>query len=687
MIRPTLKALAAAAFAAAIFAGAPSYASDPAPAAKSEAAAPAPFETFDASAPPIADHEPYVSINGKTWNTGQFRALATLAMREQMLGKARLSPNMVGALTTPSIESAGRLFAAISTMASKAGEKGAALGEEQQKTLDSFAGSYTDALLFQRFVTDRIKEATAKDLDDLYEQTKETTFKVKEELRLRTIFASTYEEYTVKEGDSLESIAKAFGSDTSALDKILSFETKRPRTEDVEKPGPKGPEAPEEKIDITKLPPRPLVEGEKLLVPVRGEKEANAKKKIEAAYAALESGKEFMEVAKEFSESERKGELMLIRPEDNQQPIMPEMKEAFMSVADGGFSKPIRTKHGFQIVFREKYTAPGYTSRADADAKLKATFGLKQREQLIEAFFQEAVSDPQNVVIEGPSLAKAEAERKPEDLIVTVGGRKVTRGELDEFTTKAFSAEPVLNADIVRGAVRAAAPLRKDLVEGYSRKLGIKDDPAVVQMRAGAEQILLAKAYMDKVMEEKFASIPEDELKAFYEKNVEFYKVKESYNLGLAVVKGDPAAGDDAAQKAAATAKLAEALKGAASEGDFINVATGLNPQGDPRFRGPGKLGPVQAARLSEPALSAIRKVAAPGMSEIVWENGEAGAYWVVSATPEKQFTLAEKLDEVSSAVKAEKRRDLLMQLFNEYGNAAEVKSLRKAEIAGPEKN
>jgi hypothetical protein len=433
---------------------------------------------------------------------------------------------------------------------------------------------------------------------------------------MRHVFVSTYVDHTVRAGETLESIAKNVGGDASLADKILDDATKRPRAEKKEVASPDGTKKEE-------LDPAPLQEGEKLKVPVQGEKESAARGKIDAAYARLEKGDAFLEVAKEMSENENPGQLWVIRPEDQERPVMPELKEAFMGLQDGKFSKPLRTKHGFQIVLRESYTPKGYVEREKAEPTLKQIADRRQREKLVDDFFNDRVNDASLVVLNEEILKVVSEEGKDKEPIITVGEKKFS---LSELSAEAQQAIKDAKGDLK--AVRAALPkqraLQGELVKAYAKQLKLDESPIVQFVKETQTDSILASKYLNSAADEQLAIIPPADLEAYYEKNKEQFRQKESFTL-FKIVKphGD---GEEAAKKAAE--ELAQAVAGVQSLEEFKEKADSVNPKEDKRFAKGGSLGRLNAERLPEAEINAIRKVTAPGKTEVYDTGSEAAVVW-----------------------------------------------------------
>lgn len=630
--------------------------------AKAAATTPAAAEAAPV-AKPLPDSAELVKINGKTITVEQMKALV-------MLRGDRTDPvdpeKDVPVLRGERLEKIARQVGGTELLAGRAKENGLTLEEREQANVESTVARWNDSQLYKLVVADKVKEPTKEELDALYEEQKESQFRQKEELKMRHVFVSTYVDHTVAAGETLESIAKNVGGDASLADKILDDATKRPRAEKKEVASPDGTKKEE-------LDPAPLQEGEKLKVPVQGEKESAARGKIDAAYARLEKGDAFLEVAKEMSENENPGQLWVIRPEDQERPVMPELKEAFMGLQDGKFSKPLRTKHGFQIVLRESYTPKGYVEREKAEPTLKQIADRRQREKLVDDFFNDRVNDASLVVLNEEILKVVSEEGKDKEPIITVGEKKFS---LSELSAEAQQAIKDAKGDLK--AVRAALPkqraLQGELVKAYAKQLKLDESPIVQFVKETQTDSILASKYLNSAADEQLAIIPPADLEAYYEKNKEQFRQKESFTL-FKIVKphGD---GEEAAKKAAE--ELAQAVAGVQSLEEFKEKADSVNPKEDKRFAKGGSLGRLNAERLPEAEINAIRKVTAPGKTEVYDTGSEAAVVWVNDSTKDYLPTLEEKKSDIESIVKRQKRGELTNTLLEDARKTVPIEILAK---------
>jgi len=253
-------------------------------------------------------------------------------------------------------------------------------------------------------------EITDAEVQARYDEIKDLRYKIKEELKLQHIFFSTYVDYVVEEGDTLESIAEEISGDKSKVDLILSKEPPR-----------KARNEPEIDADGNEVPPKALVAGETLMVPMNDEEAAKIKEVADQAYQELMDGADFEDVAIKYAENNSKGNPVSIKPEDQEKPILTEFREAFENLEDGEISEPFRTKHGFQIMKRREYIEPSYRELTDAVSnQLKNEMAIDQTNQRYYALLQSLLREYDQFDINTEVLENVDDTAMKDQVIIQV---------------------------------------------------------------------------------------------------------------------------------------------------------------------------------------------------------------------------------------------------------------------------
>lgn len=614
---------------------------------------------FSFASEPIDGAAEAAVVNGRTWTMRDLQYF--LATRS--LPGPELALNQLPLLRGEELEHVLRLIGAFDLLAQEGAALGLAPSEEQATVIDDLTRQFAESILYQEEVLDKVGEISDADIEAYYEEVREARYRQQEELRMRHIYTSTYATHVAEEGDTLESIAREVGGDESAAERILSDETKRPRIESLV----------DEEGD--ELAPRPLVPGEVLLVPVTGEREAPAREKIEEALAALDEGMDFEEAAHKFSENERPGELWVIRPAEQERPIMDELRDAFFSLEDGEYSEPLRTRHGFQIVQRVSYTPEGYRELTD---RLRSSLASEIRNQrtaeLSQQFLDTLTADPELVVVHADVLGAEETY--DDDVLLTIGGEDITRAE---FFDLPGSGLDVTTEEALRSRLPQARAALVPLVRGYLRQGGFLDLPEVRRFEEALRESYVAEQYLAHAAEGEI-TITSEMAERYYNENPDEFERPASYDLHV-INKRRTAGGREGQQ--GAVDLLAGRLAEVESLEDFIAVAEAVNPENNPAIARDGSLGSVPVSNLTSQELESIESVSIPGYSEPVFLRGFATSWYVSARNEARTADFDEVRDDIIATMEEEARASLRTELIHEKARQSDV-VLLTGDMAAP---
>ncbi|CAN5218880.1 hypothetical protein BH09SUM1_BH09SUM1_26290 [soil metagenome] len=662
----------------------PALAQDPVgPPSGTMAATPAPPVLHDA----LEKDAPLFKVNDKTYNLWQSEIL--LGMRAPQTLQIK-SQDELAKLRGDDLMPIARSYGAYDLMAKEEKDTTPTLSQDATKKLDDYIVNYSRSLLYNDEVTGKLKEPTTEELKTYYEENKESKFKQNEELRMRQIFVSTYVPYTVKAGDTLESIAKEVGSDAALAPKILSDTTKRERAlelEPAENPEvapedntpEKKKEAEEKKAELEKkapLPPRALVDGEKLLVPVKGDAETKAQEKANAAYKRLEGGEDFVAVAKDVSENAAPGEVLVIRPDSNDRPPMKELLDAFKGLENGKYSPVIQTKHGFHIVYRDAYTPKGYTPFETVQGNLGSLYKESKQQSLSEEFLKGLANDPANMKFNAENLAKDAGAMKPDDVIFKVGDKEFTRGQIASNVPGLLDDAAKRNEATVRGEVWKIDPVQMALIDQVRISRGYDKQPKVEFAREAASDTLRAFEILKANGDNAVKGITDEELKQQYETMKARFVVPATFDVDQITVKA-ASVGDLEAAVKQAQADLEKKLEGVNSEEEFKKLADEVNEK-DPNVAAGGKRGKVSATGLMKDELDALNAAEIPGKTAVVINGGSVVAFWLNGKEAEKTMPF----DDVKARLKAQlgrtRQTTANQDTLKKYSEMSQVEILAK---------
>ena len=640
------------------------------PATKAESAAksgsslsPVKDDAAEPEVKPLKQDEKIVKINGTEYSVLEFTALTVLRPNPD----ERLNNPFVGVplLRGDRLESFAKNVGAYDIIAAKGNEEKLEFDDREKKSVDDMVKNWRQYLVAKSVVDDKMGEPTKEDLDKIYEAEKEKAYKIREMLRLKQIFVSTYVDYTVKAGDSLESIAREVGGDEKLADEILDDATKRPRAEK------KLPAAEEKKDEAgekkgEELNPRALQEGEKLKVPVHGEKEAAAKAKITAAYERLKAGEKFEDVAKEVSENENPGQTFMIQPESGDRPIMPELQKAFMALEDGKFSEPVRTRHGFSIIYRESYQPKSYKERDKSEDDLKARWMNKRRTELVDSFFTAQLKNPEITQILSDKLKEAKAENGESTIFVKIGDKDFALSQFTAEAQAAIKTDKDDSVDLLAGVLRKEPAIQQAIVEAYTAKQNLDETPIIKFVKEKQIASVMARKVITKEIEEKTKNITQEEKQKWYDESKERLRIPEMYEVYRIETKLSGEA-------------LEKEVSGIQNVEDFKTKADELAPPAADAPTKGGAMGKVTLDRFSEGDSSAISAVTVPGISKVVSiGEGSSHVFWVQAKEESRLPTLEEKNSQAEVEIKRMKAVETNKAIMDDAKSKVAVELLVK---------
>ncbi len=204
-----------------------------------------------------------------------------------------------------------------------------------REAFNSYLLNYSIPAIYKIWVEDQVVPATDEQVAEIYE-TEKPLYRIPFSFKMRRIYLMTYEHYTAREGDTLESIAVGINGNSGAIAGIRSDVDSRPLRWVP-------PEERESKLF------RPLRAGEKLLVPMNAEARAGVGARLEAILAERAEGKTFEELAEEYSEAETAGDVIGPLPA-GLRPLVRPLREAAEATAIGEISPIFETRHGFEVI-------------------------------------------------------------------------------------------------------------------------------------------------------------------------------------------------------------------------------------------------------------------------------------------------------------------------------------------------
>lgn len=239
--------------------------------------------------------------------------------------------------------------------------------------------------LVMKHVDDKLDPISPAQSNKFYEDHK-PEYRIPFMFRMRHTILTTYEPYTVTAGDlaseggldPLESIAERVSGSKDNVSLIRADLPGRPRRREAGKEF------------------KPLVEGEKLLVPMSEEKSEEVHQKLLGILAEMKNGKKFEDLARQYSEAGNGGEVSEWMPTGTLAPqqILPEIEEAAKAAKVGEISQPFKTIHGWQAIQVVEKQEAGYTPIETIRSSIVQRMQEKQRKQLMNEMYTGLLSQP-----------------------------------------------------------------------------------------------------------------------------------------------------------------------------------------------------------------------------------------------------------------------------------------------------
>lgn len=236
-----------------------------------------------------------------------------------------------------------------------------------------------------KHVDDKLDPISTEQAAKFYEEHKQE-FRLPFMFRMRHLILMTYEPYTVTAGDlapegglsPLESIAERVsgGKDNAAL--IRADLPGRPLRREEGKAF------------------KPLIEGEKLLVPMNDEKNEAVHQRLLGILAELKGDKKFEDLARQYSEAQLGGEVSEWMPTGTLDPhqILPEIEAAAKATKIGEVSQPFKTRHGWQAIQIVEKQEEGFQQFRDVRSSIVQRMQEKQRKRLTDEMYTGLMSQP-----------------------------------------------------------------------------------------------------------------------------------------------------------------------------------------------------------------------------------------------------------------------------------------------------
>lgn len=379
--------------------------------------------------------------------------------------------------------------------------------EEYEKAFETWLLSYVLRELKKRRIDDKLVEPTEEEVAKRYEARKREFFEPFQ-FHMRHIFLKTYESYTAVEGDTFEGIAERISGDAANAALIRA---------DVDgKPLRWVPPAERAKRLL-----KPLVVGERLLVPMRPERVAIVRQRMEVIASevkrGLEHGVSFEKAAEAYSEAPTKGAEIGPLPSgvEAARGIEPIFLEAGRQTPVGQMTGILQGKHGFHLVLITQRTEEGYKPLEKARDEIVAAMKKAQMEKLDRELRNDLFSMP-DLKVRYDLFAKAPG-LKDEEVVAEVGDRQFTWKDCRE-TWQKYMGEGMADPDIIQKALMNHGGMLHALALAWSRQNKVFESPEMKAKHNALRTGTIAATHVKNMLEQiRGMQVTEEAVKAYYE--------------------------------------------------------------------------------------------------------------------------------------------------------------------------
>jgi parvulin-like peptidyl-prolyl isomerase len=461
--------------------------------------------------------------------------------------------------------------------------------------------------------------------------------------KMRHMILYTYQPYIVKADDKdLESIAKQVNGDVKTADMIRSDVEQRPLRREAGKEF------------------KPLVEGEKLLVPMNDHDAEAVKKRLDGLLGTIKQGTKFEDLATTYSDAETKGNVIGPLPSGTR-PILPELLKYGFDVPVNDISPIFRTKHGWNVIqVTERKTTETPTLNGEVQSYIVQTMRNQQQNELIQKLLDELMAQP-GVRIHTEVFKKAQTrtEVTSNTVVYEAGTHKVRWSQIERAWAQAGS--PVDEVPLRNALKQARDVVQANILHYADRSMNDADDAEGKRLKL-QRTLVLGETYIGWLVREDARKNNTDSvIEQYYEANKAAFKLPPLVAFDTMMLKLDAKAAAETgdARKAAVDqlkAKLEEKLKSVKSAEEFTQIAREVNqplistPDEPPHMTAPISLEGVQAE--IKPELIKLE----PGKWSAPFEMGEkVASVLLMSRTDNRYRSLAEARPEIQARLESEK--------------------------------
>lgn len=246
------------------------------------------------------------------------------------------------------------------------------------------------------------------------------------------------------------------------------------------------------------------------------------------------------------------------------------------------------------------------------------------------------------------------------DTVAKIGGEKITLsdfnaiiGYLDSERQKMIEKNPQLKETFLRQVVQTM------VISNLAKEKGFDKKPDVKEQLQFFTDNFLANEFLKREVAQKI-TVPEDELKSYYESHKEEFKTPEMVRASHILIKVNPSA--SAEEKKAAKEKAENILKKIKSGEDFAKLASEFSDDPGSKIKG-GELGFFSRGRMVKPFEDAAFSLKPGEVSGIV----ETQFGFHIIKSEEKKDAGIENFDAVKERISQKLLQDRIKTKVTEF--------------------
>lgn len=387
---------------------------------------------------------------------------------------------------------------------------------EIAQSLKQYRQQTLGRLLFEREVEPQLRKLDEQAAREFYEKRKDELFISPASTSFRNLHLSTLMPYTVKEGDTTASVAlEQLGTEKAAHEIYRGsapFYYRLPRPENADK-----------------VPIAPLVPGEQLLIPLKGDDLTSKTRLAEEIRKRLLDGEDFDQLREQYHEGKAVDEYSEPLPAAVEG-LATEIRNALDNTKETSVSEVVKTDFGLDLLYISERKTTSTIPFEDVKEQLISQVASDQEQG--RSTVETARVDVLDRLAKQANLQLNEEALKRDDYagsnqlpgntpLATLNGFTYT---LDDFlndlrpTGRTWQS---MTADERTSTVRIAPGVTTQLVQKEAERLGLDKNPRLQQELESKAIIGVTSEYLRRRIDDQVKNVFDEELRAFYQDHID----------------------------------------------------------------------------------------------------------------------------------------------------------------------